>query len=138
TPAKFLVFRATGDLRRPTFVLSFDTLLRNLRESIIPDIQRSVWLARTSSARFYCSLVRKVHYANAWAYDTQCMFPANDAALNVRDRIEPLLLSEIGERIDWRIGLAVVIDNWKVLHARGPMPFQECSRTLQRIYVGVG
>jgi hypothetical protein len=68
-------------------------------------------------------------------YDNQCMHPANSAAFLIREALEPLLSYDRGEDINWKHDVAVVVSNWQALHARGPSPLNEESRTLERVYV---
>jgi alpha-ketoglutarate-dependent taurine dioxygenase len=59
----------------------------------------------------------------------------NRAAVHV-DQFLRLGFAEIEEReLEWTQGVAIVMDNWKVLHGRGAMPNGEKQRILERIYV---
>lgn len=134
-PSRYLVFRATGDIRRATTLLSFAALLEKLGTDFRRLAERSIWSATTHRKAFYCSMVFKVGNERCWRYDSQCMSPANKAASQVR-RILDTRLAEIREtELYWTEGTSVVVDNWKVLHGRGPMPVAERQRTLERIYV---
>ena len=134
-PSRYLVFRATGDIRRATTLLSFAVLLEKLGTDFRRLAERSIWSATTHSKAFYCSMVFKVGNERCWRYDTQCMSPANKAASQVR-QILNTRMAEIREtELYWTKGTSVVVDNWKVLHGRGPMPVGERQRILERIYV---
>jgi hypothetical protein len=134
-PCRYLVFRAVGDIRRATTILSFARLLETFGTKFRGLAERSIWLARTPGRAFYCSMIFKVGQKSCWRYDSQCMFPVNNAASEVADILN-LGMSGIGETdLEWSEGIAVVMDNWKVLHGRGPMPFGEQRRILERIYV---
>lgn len=133
-PSKYLVFRARGDLRRPTTVLTFAHLLQNS-----PDIyglaERSVWMVRTRAGAMYCSMRFCSQGQTGWRYDPHCMSPVNDPAVEVRARIGQLLACARPELIPWTEELAVIVSNWDALHGRGSSPPMETTRVLERIYV---
>jgi hypothetical protein len=73
--------------------------------------------------------------AVGWRYDCQCMAPVNKAALEVKDVVTPRLANIRPERVEWSLDVAVLLNNWEVLHGRGAPPPNEGVRILQRIYV---
>jgi hypothetical protein len=134
-PSKYIVLRTCGDIRRCTTVLRFADLFPEDDAGLRARIDRSVWLSRTSSRGFYCSMRFRSENAIGWRYDCQCMAPANDAALEVRDMIGPRLTRARPDCISWTSDVAVILYNWEVLHGRGPAPPNEGVRILERIYV---
>ena len=134
-PCRYLIFRATGDVRRPTTVLSFAELLENLGTKFRSLAEQSIWLARTRERAFYCSMTFRVGNERCWRYDSQCMFPVNNAASQVEQILGRQIPGIEETDLEWEDDIAVVMDNWKVLHGRGPMPLDEKQRILERIYV---
>jgi len=134
-PARYVIFRARGDIRRKITILTFAELFRGRPEGLRRLAEHSVWLARTPSESFYCSMKFSSGEGTGWRYDSQCMIPANEAAAKIRQILGHLLLCDHMECIDWKEDLAVVLCNWEVLHGRGPSPMNEGNRILERIYV---
>jgi hypothetical protein len=133
-PSRYIVLRACGDIRRCTTVLKFQDLVSE-KDAELGAVNRSVWLLRTPSRAFYCSLRFRSENASGWRYDSQCMSPANEAARNAKHVLEYQLTRLRPECINWSPGLAVILCNWVVLHGRGPAPPDEGGRILERIYV---
>jgi hypothetical protein len=134
-PARYVVMRVVGDTRRPTIVWPFIELLRMRDSGLTALAERSIWLARTSQSRFYCSMRFRCSQGTGWRYDGHCMIPANRAAMEIEELLRPLVSSGGGDIIRWSREEAVVLANWKVLHARGQSPQDEGTRSLERIYV---
>jgi hypothetical protein len=63
------------------------------------------------------------------------MAPANAAAQETEEFICAGLFKAAVQQVQWSDGAAIVIANWQALHGRGPEPWQEEERILQRIYV---
>ncbi len=135
TPCRYLVLRATGDVRRITAVASFARLLRSLGNSFHKLAERSVWIARTPTHSHYCSMIFRVGRQTGWRYDPQCMVPVNEAAKQVDMSLRDATTEFETETLRWEEGLAIIVCNWKMLHGRGPMPIEEKRRVLERIYV---
>ena len=134
-PCRYLLFRATGDVRRPTTLASFGRLLSSLGNEFLALAERSVWIAGTPTQSHYCSMRFRFGECIGWRYDAQCMNPANDAARQVNSRLKAVTPTFETETVIWEEGLAVIVCNWKMLHGRGPMPVNEKRRILERIYV---
>ncbi len=128
-PARYLVFRVLGDFRRRTHIVSFRSIVD---EALTDLVSYSIWLAKTPRSAFYCSMrVQKIGFR----YDGNCMQPVNDSAKAVKVAIETALNTCSSYPINWKAGRVVIVDNWRVLHARGDAPKDEGPRTLERIYV---
>jgi len=63
------------------------------------------------------------------------MFPANRAAKELQEILDPLTTNPCGASITWSGEEAIVLSNWSVLHGRGAKPEREEQRILERIYV---
>ena len=134
-PVRYVILRARGDTRRPTTAMGFAHLFRECGASFSALSEKSVWLVRTKSKRFYCSLRFRHGHSVGWRYDGDLMSPANDAAIEVDRVLRPLVASGRGDCIDWSGDIAVVLSNWNALHGRGPEPHQEGIRVIERLYV---
>jgi hypothetical protein len=134
-PSRYLVLRAHGDIRRYTSILSFAELFRGATTDLCDFARRSVWLVRTQSGSFYCSMKFRARNTIGWRYDQQCMSPANEAAHQTRELLGARLTHSRIQCIHWTEDLALVLCNWNVLHGRGPSPREESGRILDRVYV---
>lgn len=134
-PARYLVFRVHGDVRRPTIVRPFEDVLDRGGSKLSSLIERSVWIVRTPFVQFYASFLFRIEDTWGYRYDKQCMSPANAAAKEVEEIIQGLVLAKEGDAIDWSEGGAVIVSNWSALHGRGIQPNREKNRILERIYI---
>jgi hypothetical protein len=134
-PCRYLVFRATGDIRRSTTILTLASLVSRLGPEFQNLAERSVWISRTPQASFYCSMIFAAGGERCLRFDRNCMHPANNSALRVNEILERSPLDDMECCVNWAEDTALVVDNWKTLHGRGPMPLNEQLRVLERIYV---
>ena len=134
-PARYLVMRVLGDHSRPTTVLGFKTIFRRCSKRELHDIQRSIWRINVPGRQFYCSMKFNHSHQDGWRFDPNCMSPVNEAAERVAMQFSLRMNRCHPFSVNWTIGKAVVIDNWRALHGRGPRPFREGGRLLHRIYV---
>ncbi len=134
-PSRYVVLRASGDTRRYTTVLAFREVFRGEDPSLVRLANESIWLVRTPSARFYCSMRFRAGDRGGWRYDGQCMSPANGAAVKLQELLPHIMSSKRAEYIRWTGHLAAVLCNWEVLHGRGAGPLDEGDRVLERVYV---
>jgi hypothetical protein len=134
-PVRYVVLRAQGDTRRPTTVMAFEDLLQKCGSGARALVERSVWIAGTSSRRFYCSLRFRERGSIGWRYDGDFMSPFNDAARVLHEELRPLVSSAHAHSIRWSEDVALVVCNWTTLHGRGPRPDDEGTRVIERIYV---
>lgn len=134
-PARYVVLRTRGDTRRHTSVLTFADLFREGTKELRALADRAVWLVRTPSKSFYCSMRFRSGKSTGWRYDGQCMLPSNDSAIKVQEMLCTLFSCDRINQINWTGDMAVVLCNWEVLHGRGPSPPDEKIRIVERIYV---
>ena len=135
-PARFLVMRAIGDVRRPTIVCPFSELFALTSERLMEAGRRAVWMLTSSTGPVYCGMTfRASDQGRGFRYDRQCMAPVNSAAREVDEYMHFEAVDTAVRPVSWADGIAVVIANWQALHGRGPEPPHEAERILQRIYV---
>lgn len=136
-PSRFLVMHVRGDTRRCTLLLDFEHIWSELGTELRQAAQRSVW--RTTRGRqIYCSMSIYARGVRGWRYDPYVMKPANRSA-EVVERATQAALQHCPQQqvtITWKADLCLIIDNWRMLHARGTMPDGEGHRELLRVYVG--
>jgi hypothetical protein len=119
--------------------LILDPFIDALGAEVRRDAEASVWRTLRGKGGFYCSLRFKIRGCEGWRFDPALMEPANDAAVRTKKTLNERLLDMAhAECLSWEGTDAVVIDNWRCLHARGPAPKAEGDRWLSRIYVDGG
>jgi len=84
---------------------------------------------------FFCSVYAQTFAVCRKRYDPVCMTTVNQSANQISREMHCLAHSGLGFHINWKRGIAVVIDNWMALHGRGASPENEGARVLERIYV---
>lgn len=135
-PCRYLVMRATGDVRRSTLLLDFPALLMSLGTDVHRDARRAVWRTASFASGIYCS----TYFANGenrgWRYDADVMRPVNSAARRLAAILATFLITPPESiAVDWSSVSSLVVDNWRCLHARAAAPPNEAPRFLSRIYV---
>lgn len=135
-PARFLVMRAIGDIRRATLICPFSELFSLTSARLTEAGRKAIWTLTSSTGSVYCGMTFRAFGENrGFRYDRQCMAPANSAARDIDEYMNFGVVDTAVRQLSWSSGTAVVIANWQTLHARGPEPPQEAERILQRIYV---
>jgi hypothetical protein len=136
-PSRYLVMRVIGDQRRATTLLDFEDVLGKLSSRARNDVQRSVWRARRDGCAMYCSMSFAAGTLRGWRFDADVMEPANASAKRAHEDVAHVIReSNPTATISWETTTCVVIDNWRLLHARGSAPPKEKARILFRIYAG--
>jgi alpha-ketoglutarate-dependent taurine dioxygenase len=134
-PIRFVLFRASGDVRRPTTVKQIGDLLQKVDKTFISLCDRTVWYVGPRTKRFYCSLRFRNGDLTGWRYDADLMTPANHAANEVEKILRPLAFQKTTDQITWSGNNAAIISNWDILHGRGSQPSNEGERIIERLYV---
>lgn len=134
-PCRYVVMRAYGDCRRATTVLRFQDVFRINPSKLAMLVERSVWRIKTPSASHYCSMQFRHGKDIGWRYDEHCMVPVNKAATIANTELPQALARCEVRNIEWSGTVALILDNWQVLHGRAMAPPNEQVRILQRIYV---
>lgn len=68
-------------------------------------------------------------------FDSGCMKPVDDFGAAARTVVEEKLKYTARHDVTWRIGDVLVLDNWRILHARGPIVTGAEGRVLVRAEV---
>ena len=138
-PPRFVLIRAerSDGISRQTLLQDFQSL--DLALATRQLLAHGPFFVRGGHRPFLCSISDRVPGSTAEIvrYDGCCMVPASSSA----HRAALVLMQKMSEvepvRIDWYRGRTIVIDNWRVLHARAAAPlglFSE-ARVLQRVLV---
>lgn len=132
-PARLILLRGVrGDLRRPTYVRDFGELLGGLPTQTV---RRSSWICDIGTRKFYTLLAFENITGYGFRYDLNCMRPADSNAKEIDALLRRRCTQLEGEKVEWREGRVIVINNWTHLHARGIAPMNEGERVLERIYL---
>ncbi len=135
-PCRYVLMRVEGDTRRATLLLDFEEIFSRLTAHERQQVQRSVWRTGLGTAGMYCSMRFATKSRYGWRVDRHVMKPANDAARYL-DRLvaDRLAQPDRVASVPWAQTSCLVLDNWRILHARGLPPKNERERKLLRIYV---
>jgi alpha-ketoglutarate-dependent taurine dioxygenase len=135
TPARYLMLYCLhpGRGERPT-------LLQDSRSwSEAADIMRvascEVWKSGHVRPQLCTvSTVRNGHFAIR--FDEACMTPMTSAAIHLRDQIRRNIQLSPITTVDWSAGMLLVLDNYRMLHARGMASRPDLDRVIRRVLVG--
>ncbi len=132
-PCRVLTLRAVeGDLRRTTRVLDARTLLNGLDHRLI---ERSCWIVNGGMGAFYANLRDASKAGGLMRLDFGCMKPANAAARAISCELSTRTQQFKGIEIAWSAGMVLILDNWRMLHARSGPVENEGLRLLERIHL---
>jgi hypothetical protein len=68
-------------------------------------------------------------------YDPGCMQPLSARGGQALSYFDSQTWQGLVERITWISGDILIVDNWRILHGRGPSTCDDAARTLLRLYV---
>ncbi len=134
TPARFILFHCVspGAGDRPT-------LLIDPREWSLPGCERrllcnEVWRV-TTRRPFHCTVGRERDEGFCVRFDEACMVPVTTGANAVLQVIRDAILNSRIVTIQWREGDLLIVDNLRLLHARGWALQPDEDRILARILI---
>jgi len=133
-PARYVLFHclAPGAGDRPTLII-------DPRDWHLTDMDRralcnEVWRTTTSQS-FLCTIATRRADGLCIRFDDACVTPMTREAFRVRDLVRALIRDSTIIPIQWRAGDLLVIDNLRLLHARGEARVADPDRVLARILV---
>jgi alpha-ketoglutarate-dependent taurine dioxygenase len=137
-PPKYVLLRIVSNAE-----CSRDTLLIDMNELGLPASLRrrlcnEVWLVNGGRGRFYSPIINcDVIQGNAIVrYDLNCMRAITEQAEESGRSFNGFLMNAPYKAYSWIHDQVLVIDNWRMLHARGPKPARsENDRILERILI---
>ena len=134
-PARFLLLYCTnpGSGERPTLLI--DSAEWALAEWEKKAIFREVW--KTGHFRPHlCTIGWRTNNRIAIRFDEACMVPMTLGAEKLRSNLVRHIRGTPNTRIRWSPGKLLVIDNHRMLHARGETQDDDRDRVLQRVLIG--
>ena len=131
-PPRYIILSClTDETATPTRLLSAVATERALRIAL-----GGLWKVTAVKHPFLCSCYDDQYRRLRW--DSACMVPANQCARRIHDKLAESLEQHervAFTRVDWpQPDRALLIDNWRVLHARAPVE-RVGTRVIERIYL---
>ena len=131
-PPRFLLLQhMDGETTTPTWILDIGSpFFLRLRCAM----RRSSWLVVGRRLRFLTSGLADVGGEPCLRFDPICMKPMDTFARRCRSSLLRIDLLRKAIPVQWRKNATLVLDNWRVLHARGAVD-SSSTRILCRAYV---
>ena len=130
----FVLLRAEAaeGYRRPTLLIDTRTLFSTAERSVLI---HGVW--RVAARRSFLTSVMSPEGSAAFKFrfDRDCMTPLTRSAICADELIVRRVSDAIPTAVDWTPGKTIVIDNWRILHGRGPGSAEPEHRILSRVMV---
>ena len=136
-PAKYLVLycAAPGSGGRPTLII--DSYRWRWSQSQKRALCNEVW-SRALKRPSLCTIAEETAQGLSLRFDDACMRPMTRAAAAVGDAVRKQIVRSTSLSILWKAGDCLVLDNHRILHARGNSPRADRDRSLKRILIGGG
>jgi hypothetical protein len=129
TPPRYVILRAEGDFYNCPTILCKIVFSTNA----LTTMQKDVWLVNGGRGKFYSSIYSARRSDYILRYDKDCMRPVLEKN-NSAELMQNLLSAAPKIYLHWKKNSTVIIDNWKLLHARSDASHVP-DRTLQRVWV---
>ena len=137
TPARFIVM-GNLDIASQTPTLLLDTRTDDVFKEIRPLARRATWNVVKTRRAFSCTMLFTHGDTEGLRWDANVMNPINRAAEELAQSLRAeLALSGRSnlQSVSWhQTGRALIIDNWRMLHARPSVPAADAMRTLHRVF----
>jgi hypothetical protein len=113
TPCRYLLLYCPTGRQQPTLLLPWEPLLS---ETNLSELAAAVFFIRNGAASFYTTaLDRRRRFLR---YDPGCMQPATPDSEAAVEHLHQILEKSSPHAHVWSGGDVLLIDNWRVLHAR--------------------
>lgn len=135
TPAQtfFLYCVKPGSGNRPTTLI--DSLQWRLSDDDLHLLCEGVW--RSGCVRtFLCTIMEPGNNSFTVRYDPGCMIPHSLSASDASVVVQRLIAQSALIQIEWSEQTLLVIDNTRILHARGAALRPDTDRVIERILIG--
>ena len=132
-PARILLFACVGGGPKatPTFLVDARQLLFNEHEREV--LKTGVFLIRNSRSSFYANIDQSDGSFLRW--DPGCMYAQDQRARDATKAMFFRVEHAVRHTIKWSDGAVLVVDNWRMLHARGCVADDNDKRVLLRVSV---
>jgi hypothetical protein len=134
TPARYVALRAATNEcgARPTMILDLQSLMFQADE--VAALKRATFSVRNGRHSFLCTIISADN--SMVRFDPGCMTPTSTVATTAFAIFSGKMKVSYHHRIFWRQGDTLILDNWRLLHGRASVAFNDSSlRLLQRILV---
>lgn len=119
-----------GDGRQATVLLDADPLVRSQAGHVL---NTSPWLVSSGVHPFLSSVVSGVYGRRMLRFDRECMRPLTSPGYAFEAQIEKFIEISVLHHHQWQAGDLLVLDNWRMLHGRGPAAAPSSSRLLLKV-----
>lgn len=138
-PPRFLAMRTRKAMTGiPTQLLDREAIALDAQTNAL--LRRSVWRMARVRQPYLCSVYFDYHGQSAIRWDACTMMPQGQIATDVQPRLLELIddafRNERAEHEWTSVDEVLVIDNWRVLHARPEIPEGATGRELERVLIG--
>jgi L-asparagine oxygenase len=138
-PPRFLAMRTRKSIAGiPTQLLDRNAIKLDSHTKAL--LRRSVWRIGRVRQTYLCSVYFDYHGQSGIRWDTCTMIPHGQIATDVRPRLLELIDGGLrNERVEHEWTSAddvLVINNWRILHARPEIPDGAIGRELERVLIG--
>jgi L-asparagine oxygenase len=133
-PPRFLFLHCAnpGSGYRPTLLV--DSLAFNLTGSDQDHLSNDVWRIKTKKP-FLCTVATHTPHGLRLRYDEACMMPATRRAVRVQEILQRCIHQAHPTSINWQPSDLLILDNARMLHARGSARHPDPDRCLARILI---
>jgi len=137
-PPRFVLMRSLGAAgARPSLLFDTNGLCRSPYEDA--SLRTDIWLVNGGRGRFLTPIINDtlLRETRIFRYDPCVMRPMQQTSPSAA-LIKRLNHSRATAVIQWAPGLCVIIDNWRMAHARAPQPGKpEPERMMERVLIRV-
>lgn len=138
-PPRFIAMRIRKAMTSiPTQLLDREAIKLDAYTNAL--LRRSVWRIARVRQPYLCSVYFDYHGQSGIRWDTCTMIPHGQIATDIRPRvlelIDDALRNERAEHEWTSADEILVINNWRILHARPEIPDGAIGRELERILIG--
>ena len=135
TPARILLLYCVspGSGQRSTSLI--DSLQWKLSDEDLHILCTSIW--RSGHVRtFLCTAMESEENSLCIRYDPGCMMPYSESANDARVILQRLIEISSLAQIDWSEQTLLILDNTRMLHARGAALAPDTDRVIERVLIG--
>lgn len=132
-PARYVILLCIcpGSGGRKTLLIDLDQAFIDLDSKDV--LRRDVWLIHEINEPFLCNISSVSNSETFYRYDRACMKPTTGAGKRSALIMEQAISVSKKIEISWEPGWLLIIDNFRMLHARGPSIHTDLDRHHKRV-----